>query len=127
MVSVEQAVALDGDVDLFLGLLADPARRPIGAHDVGVVVAHPDDETIGCGAQLRRLQGVTIIVLTDGAPRSLSAAQEHGCAGVEDYATSRARELCDAMALARVGGRSIVELGCSDQTAALRLADLTRA
>ena len=126
MALTEQAATRYGDAERFLGLLADPARRPIAARDVGIVVAHPDDETIGCGAQLLRLQGATIIVLTDGAPRSLSAAQEHGCASVETYAMFRSHELCNALALARVRKRSIVELEFSDQTAALRLADLTR-
>ena len=115
-----------GSAERFLSLLADSSRPPVAAHDIAVIVAHPDDETVGCGAQLPRLDDATVSVLTDGAPRRLSAAQEHGCASVETYAMFRSHELCNALALARVRKRSIVELEFSDQTAALRLADLTR-
>jgi len=34
-----------------------------------VVVAHPDDEAIGCGLLLQRLQHASIAFLTDGAPK----------------------------------------------------------
>jgi N-acetylglucosamine malate deacetylase 2 len=110
-----------------LSLLADPARTPLAAQDVAVVVAHPDDETVGCGAKLRRLVGATVILLTDGAPRKLSAAQEHDCTSVDDYRALRSREVCKALSLANIAKRNIVELGFSDQTAALRLVEVTRA
>jgi N-acetylglucosamine malate deacetylase 2 len=127
MVLAQPVASCDRRAECFLGLLADPARRQIFAHDVGIIVAHPDDETIGCGAQLPRLEGANVVILTDGAPRSASVAQEHGHLKIDDYAASRSRELCDALALAGVQKRSIVELGLSDQTAALRLAELSRA
>jgi len=123
---VEQIAADSGQGRDFLSLLADPARPPLAAEDVAIVVAHPDDETIGCGAQLRRLVGATVIVLTDGAPRNLSTAQEHGCASVDDYRALRSREVCKALSLANIRKRNIVELGFSDQTAALQLVELTR-
>ncbi|HEY7298797.1 MAG TPA: PIG-L family deacetylase [Xanthobacteraceae bacterium] len=111
----------------FLSRLADPARLPVPARDIAVIVAHPDDETIGCGAQLPRLLGATVVLVTDGAPRKLSVAQEHRCASVDDYGAMRSGEFCAAMALARVEKRNVVELGFSDQTAALRLVELTQA
>jgi LmbE family N-acetylglucosaminyl deacetylase len=89
-------------------------------------VAHPDDETIGCGAQLGRLADVTLIVVTDGAAPRLDEAQQHGFLTAEAYAAVRARELDAALALAGLPDRNVVRLGLFDQHAALRLADLTR-
>jgi N-acetylglucosamine malate deacetylase 2 len=34
-----------------------------------IVVAHPDDETVGCGILLQRINGPIVVFLTDGAPR----------------------------------------------------------
>jgi N-acetylglucosamine malate deacetylase 2 len=113
-------------IDHFLAALADPARGPVPASEVAIVVAHPDDETIACGAQLRRLSGATLVVVTDGAPRKVDEALRHGFSGVEDYAAARAHELDAALALASVSGGNVVRLGMFDQAAALRLAELTR-
>jgi hypothetical protein len=43
----------------------------IDARQIAARAAHPDDETIGCGAQLPRLSGITIVTVTDGAARDL--------------------------------------------------------
>lgn len=110
-----------------IGALADPARAAIAAHRIGVVVAHPDDETIGCGAQLRRLQGATVVIVTDGAPRNPAAAREHGFASREAYSARRLREFCDAMRHVDPPGHHILMLRLPDQTAAHRLGDLTGA
>ena len=42
--------------EAFLAALAHPARDRIAAGHAALVVAHPDDESIGCGAQLPRLR-----------------------------------------------------------------------
>jgi hypothetical protein len=75
----------------FVGLM-DPMHGPISAQNVAIVVAHPDDETIGCGALLSRLNGCTVILVTDGAPRNLMDAQAHGFTSTADYAAWRAVE-----------------------------------
>ncbi|KRR27607.1 PIG-L deacetylase family protein [Bradyrhizobium retamae] len=106
--------------------LGDPERPRIAADKVAIIVAHPDDETIGCGAQLQRLDNVTVIIVTNGAPRDGGDAKAHSHASVDGYAAARIRELCSAMALADVPASRIIELGFFDQAAALHLPDLTR-
>ena len=44
-------------VEAILGAFADGGLSPIDATDVAIIVAYPDDETIGCGSQLVRLRG----------------------------------------------------------------------
>ncbi|WP_213290517.1 PIG-L deacetylase family protein [Bradyrhizobium sp. sGM-13] len=113
--------------EALLKILADPNRAHAAADDVAVIVAHPDDETIGCGAQLHRLDNVIVVVATNGAPRDGADARAHGYASPTAYATARERELCNALGLANLPASRILELGFSDQTTAFRLADLARA
>ena len=126
MAVMEHATVRNRGLQRFIDALRDPNRVPLPAHDIAVVVAHPDDETISCGAQLRRFKDATIIVVTDGAPRNLVDARTHGLASTDSYAAIRSRELCNALALGRVANRNIITLGISDQMAALRLVDLAR-
>jgi N-acetylglucosamine malate deacetylase 2 len=126
MALVQPAAQPYDEVGCFLETLADPDRPLMPASDVAVVIAHPDDETTGCGAQLSRLAGVSIIVATNGAPLNIAEARCHGCSSTQSYAELRAQELCRAMALAGVPQRSIIELGMSDQGTVRHLADLAR-
>lgn len=109
----------------FLSALVDPEQGKFGAGDVAVIVAHPDDETIGCGAQLARLEGVHIITVTDGAPRRLKDARAHGCNTVAEYRELRIRELRKSLSEAAVSAEQLTLLGIPDQQAAFKLDWLT--
>ena len=90
-----------------------------------MIVAHPDDETIGIGGQLSRMDGVTILHVTDGAPRGMSDAAAHGFATPEAYAAARRSELEAAMAIAGIPPGALVSLGIADQDASNRLVEIT--
>ncbi|HEV2844860.1 MAG TPA: PIG-L family deacetylase, partial [Thermoanaerobaculia bacterium] len=89
-----------------------------------VVVAHPDDETVGAGALLSRLQDVWIVHATDGAPRDGRFRTFRGTR--EKYARVRREELKAAMALAGIGPDRLLTLGAADQEAVFEIPRLAR-
>jgi LmbE family N-acetylglucosaminyl deacetylase len=91
---------------------------------IAVIVAHADDETLGLGAQLPRLPHVTIVHVTDGAPRNLFDAHRKGFSTAEEYAAVRQRELEEAVARAGVPRTSLMSLGVADQDAAYQIVPL---
>lgn len=93
---------------------------------IAVVAAHPDDETIMIGGQLPRLPAVSIIHVTDGAPRRTGDARRAGFENPADYAAARRRELERAMSLAGVMSSQLHCLGAADQETALDLIRLAR-
>lgn len=68
-----------------------------------IVVAHPDDEVIGCGALLQRMREPIVVFSTDGAPRLAKWWQKYGSR--EAYARLRRNEA--QAALAHAGVRKI--------------------
>ncbi|MET7247375.1 PIG-L family deacetylase [Methylobacterium sp. EM32] len=110
----------------FLAALADPACGPVPADHVALVVAHPDDESIGCGAQLPRLAGLTVIHATDGAPRDGRDAARRGFPDPAVYAAARARELDAALTLAGIEQARRIALGYPDGGVAEAIAPLAR-
>jgi N-acetylglucosamine malate deacetylase 2 len=74
-----------------------------GEASVLIVVAHPDDETIGAGALISRLRDCRIVHVTDGAPRDPQFILGGFSGTREEYREERRRELAAAMALAGLG------------------------
>lgn len=87
-----------------------------------VVVAHPDDEVLGCGALLSRLSDVDVIHVTDGAPRDGEDARRHGFDTPAAYAAARWREARAALDLAGLPAGRHHGFGVADQGAAAALA-----
>jgi LmbE family N-acetylglucosaminyl deacetylase len=96
-------------------------RTPI-YDQVAVVVAHPDDETVGIGPMLGLFRRLLLIHVTDGAPRNLHDANAAGFASCEAYAAARREELRAALQVASCHPVKCIPLLCSDTDSA-RLAD----
>lgn len=117
-------LVLPNDDDLLERLTAP--ERPLLALKTVVIVAHPDEETLACGALLPRLSDVTIVHVTDGAPRGPAEARRHGFVHWAEYARARRAELERATTIAGVPAPALKSLGLPDQGAAFGLAGLTR-
>jgi LmbE family N-acetylglucosaminyl deacetylase len=90
-----------------------------------LVAAHPDDEVLGAGSRLGELGKLTIVHVTDGAPRNMVDARRCGFSSREQYAQARRREMLAALAAGRVAARPI-ELKIPDQEASNHLPELAR-
>jgi LmbE family N-acetylglucosaminyl deacetylase len=104
--------------------LARLARGETIPDRIAAILAHPDDEVLGFGAQWPRLPGMTLVHVTDGAPRNCGDAKRLGFATAEAYATERRREAERVAALAGTGPDRLLCLGIADQEAAYHLCDI---
>ena len=98
----------------------------LGHYRCSVIVAHPVDEIIGAGGLISKLNDVTVIHLTNGAPSNAQIVYEAGFEGCADYVQARRRECISALAIANVPAERIIELDVGDHQAPHFLADLAR-
>ena len=82
-----------------------------------LLVAHPDDETIGASGCMGRLRNPTVVFLTDGAPRDPGLRSPRATGSRARYARLRHDEAIAALALAGVTTDRILFLGGVDQEA----------
>ncbi|HXQ15187.1 MAG TPA: PIG-L family deacetylase [Caulobacteraceae bacterium] len=107
--------------ETLLDAIADPDRAPIDAREIAIVTAHPDDETLAFGVVMRRLQGVRVVLATDGSPRDMFTQRALGFESVEAYRDARHAELAAALALAGVPASALTRLEFADKEAATNL------
>lgn len=92
-----------------------------------VVAAHPDDETIGASTLLATHHEVTVVHVTDGAPRDRRWRSRAAPESREEYARVRRREAETALALAGIGAGQIRRLDVVDLEASHALPELVTA
>lgn len=79
----------------------DPLQPLLGA--TLILVAHPDDEVIACGALMQRMEKAVVLFATDGAPRDERFWKQHGSRHA--YAGLRRQEA--ALALGTAGATAM--------------------
>lgn len=90
-----------------------------------LIAAHPDDETIGAGALLRRRPNIKIMHVTDGSPLNAGDALAAGFTTREEYAEARRKETVQALAQAGIREDAITNLQFTDQQLSFQLKEVT--
>ena len=104
------------------------SRGPVaipGYPRVLLIAAHPDDETIGAGALLRRRPNIKVLHVTDGSPLNVVDAITAGFTTREEYAEARWKETAQALAESGVREDAITNLQFTDQQLAFHLKELS--
>jgi LmbE family N-acetylglucosaminyl deacetylase len=130
-VSYEYTVAAPRVVDPRVTALMRCFTLPAGQGDPPrtlIVAAHPDDETIGAGAMFPRLGGaLTIVHVTDGAPRHRRQWGRQEYATWDEYAGQRRHEVRCALRVAGLDASSVCRrMELMDSEVSLNLVPATR-
>ncbi len=107
-----------------LDRLCAPAGDPSRPPRTLMVLAHPDDETVGASSRLTRIEVAALVYVTDGAPRDGHDAHAAGFATIEEYAQARRAETLRALAHAGISSERAAFLDYPDQQAAFNLLPL---
>lgn len=93
-----------------------------------VIVAHPDDDVVGAGGLISRLEDVTVLHITDGVSKVSKNVPASNTDSGDSFEAAPALRLESrtALAIANVPPEQIVEFGLSTQQAPFELAELTR-
>lgn len=91
-----------------------------------VIVAHPADEVVGAGCLISKLVDVTILHVTDGAPRDMKDAAAAGFKERVEYAEARKQECLAALALANVPEDRVLDFDLVDHHASNYLPELAK-
>lgn len=98
------------------------ARQPRCA----VVVAHPNDEIVGGGCLISKIDPLMVLHLSDGAPSDQRTLLKAGFNNQREYADARQRESIAALALARVPPEKIFDWKTPWFELSYELVDLTK-
>ena len=99
----------------------DPAARP----KVLLVMAHADDETAWAASRLLSLgDRLTLVFVTDSAPKNDSTIKDYGYSSRDSYAAVRREERAKALATAGIRPEQVRDLNFVDQEVRLHLAPL---
>jgi len=74
-----------------------------------IIVAHPGDEVVAAGYLICKLDQVTVVHVSDGAPRQMNFWEGVGFKRRRDYADARRNECVRALAIARVPRERIID------------------
>jgi N-acetylglucosamine malate deacetylase 2 len=91
-----------------------------------IVAPHPDDETIGAGIWMERHRDMrtTLVHVTDGSPRDLSAARAARLQSRKAYAERRRQELHAALSLVGISSRQLRKFSYVDKESYLHLPEI---
>jgi LmbE family N-acetylglucosaminyl deacetylase len=93
---------------------------------VVIVVAHPDDETIGMGGRIACFDSLTLVHATDGAPTNSLGTWKARFNSAEAYSTARFSELDQALRILGAEPRERLRCGYTDGELVFNLVEFTQ-